>query len=164
MLALLALLVLTHAGCSGPEPPVVEDVLVEVSMVALDAQRSPVVILHDKPGDRRLPIWIGTAEARSIALEIENYEAQRPNTHDLANRVIQGLDGKVMRVVVTELRAGTYYAALFLRVNSGTVEVDSRPSDAIAIALRADAPIFVRESLFEAASDVFQHEGPGQQI
>ena len=164
MLTLLTLLLLIHAGCSGPEPPAVEDVLVEVSLVTLDADRTPVVILQDKPGSRRLPIWIGTAEARSIALEIENYQTPRPNTHDLANRVIQGLDGEVIRVVVTELRAGTYYASLFLRVRSGTVEVDSRPSDAIAIALRADAPIFVRASLFDAAAGALEYEDAGQQI
>jgi bifunctional DNase/RNase len=164
VLALLALLVVTHAGCSGSEPPAVEDILVEVSMVALDSHRSPVLILHDERGDRHLPIWIGAAEAQSITLEIEKYEARRPNAHDLANRVIQGLDGEIIRVVVTELRAGTYYAALFLRTNGQTVEVDSRPSDAIAIALRAGAPIFVRAPLFDEATDVLEHEPAGQQI
>jgi hypothetical protein len=164
MLPLLALLLLTHAGCSGTEPAALEDVLVEVRMVALDADRSPVVILRDKPGRRQLPIWIGTAEARSIALEIENYETPRPNTHDLAHRVIQELDGEIVRAVVTELRAGTYYASLFLRVRSNIVEVDSRPSDAIALALRAGAPIFVRAPLFESAADVPEDEAAGQQI
>ena len=93
-----------------------------------------------------------------------NYEAPRPNTHDLTHRVVQGLDGEVLRVVVTELRAGIYYAVLLLRARSGTVEIDSRPSDAIAIALRANAPIFVRSPLFEEAADLLEPEAAGQQI
>ena len=165
-LALLTLLTIAVAACGGEAPDTVNEVPVEVSMVALDVENRPVVILEDRRGDRQLPIWIGASEARSIAIEMEDYEAPRPNTHDLARRVIHGLEGEVTRAVVTELRENTYYAVLFLRVRGGIVEIDSRPSDAIAIALRTDAPIFVRETLFESATQRRENEiePAGQQI
>jgi len=94
-----------------------------------------------------LPIWIGAAEARSIAVEMEQKPALRPNTHDLATRLIQSLEGEIVRVVVTELRNGTYFATIVLLSRDEIVDVDARPSDAIAIALRVGAPIFVRASL-----------------
>lgn len=149
--ALLVLLMLAGAGCDSESIPS-DEIPVDVSRVALDSQHSPVVILEEHGGHRRLPIWIGTAEARSIALQMEQYVAPRPNTHDLAKRVIQGLEGEIVRVVVTELIDGTYYAVMFLRANGAVIEIDSRPSDAIAIALRTDTPIFVRQALFDSAA------------
>ena len=147
----LLLAVLTTA-CSPGAPDPEAEVRVSVEHVGLDANDLPVVLLEEDGGERWLPIWIGEAEARSIALEIEHRESPRPNTHDLAQRLISGLRGAVERVVVTELRAGTYYATLTLTSGGQRVEIDSRPSDAIAIALRADAPIFVRSHLFEEAN------------
>lgn len=124
------------------------DVRVHVDRLVIDDNDAPVVVLEEEGGHRWLPIWIGSAEARSIALEMEELRSPRPNTHDLARNLIQHLDAEVTRVVVTELREGTYYATLHLSRNGRSVPVDARPSDAIAIALRAHAPIFVREPLF----------------
>ena len=109
---------------------------------------------------RLLPIWIGIAEATSIARHIDASPAPRPNTHDLAARLIERLDGRVERVVVTALRGGTYYGVLHLRSGNGVSEVDVRPSDGIAIALRSGAPIFVRAQLFEAAGESPVEEPP----
>jgi bifunctional DNase/RNase len=142
--ALLALL--SACGDEGSRIPEVE---VRVDRVVIDENDAPVVVLEEEGGTRWLPIWIGSAEARSIALEIEALHSPRPNSHDLARDLIQSLDAEVARVVVTELRDGTYYATLHLKSDGRAVPVDARPSDAIAIALRARAPIFVREPLFE---------------
>ena len=125
------------------------EVRVRVDRVVVDENDAPVVVLEEEAGTRFLPIWIGSAEARSIALEMEALHPPRPNSHDLARDVIHGLDAEVSRVVVTELRDGTYYASLQLLSEGRLVRIDARPSDAIAIALRAHAPIFVREPLFE---------------
>jgi len=138
-------------ACSDGHVDMVRDVLVRVESVALDPNDLPVVVLEEAEGGRWLPIWIGPNEARSIASEMEARHAPRPNTHDLTDRVIRGLDGEVAHVVVTQLVDSTYYATLVLRVHERVVEIDSRPSDAIAIALRAHAPIYVRENLLEAA-------------
>ncbi|MEM7409028.1 MAG: bifunctional nuclease family protein [Myxococcota bacterium] len=119
-----------------------------VEHVGLDANSSPVVVLEELAGERWLPIWIGSAEAHSIGVHMAEHEAPRPNSHDLAQSLIEGLSGEVERVAVTELRSGTYYATLTLRRSDGPVDIDARPSDAIAIALRTGAPIYVREHLF----------------
>jgi hypothetical protein len=143
------------------------EVRVRVDRVVVDDHDTPVVVLEEEGGTRWLPIWIGSAEARSIALEMEALHPPRPNTHDLARDLIHGLDAEVVRVVVTELRDGTYYASLHLRSDAGVVRIDSRPSDAIAIALRADAPIFVREPLFshgEADAESGADDAPRREI
>jgi bifunctional DNase/RNase len=147
--AILPLLLLVVHGCAKPEA--FRDVPVHVSAVAVDAQNIPVLILEEDDGTRMLPIWIGTAEATSIAAEIHKERPARPNSHDFAARLIEGLDGELLRVVVTEIRDGTYYAVLVLRSRGKLVEIDARPSDAIATALRANAPILVREPVFGAA-------------
>jgi bifunctional DNase/RNase len=144
------------AGCDGAPAPRGEqagtdDVAVEVSSIAVDPSGTPVVLLEDRRGDRSLPIWIGLAEAHSIAAEMEHRRPPRPNTHDLAKRLIDDLEGALERVVVTDLRDGTYYAVIFLSTRGRRIEVDARPSDAIALALRCGAPLFVREALFGAA-------------
>jgi hypothetical protein len=147
--AALALLGLVCA-CSEAAPRTPADVRVRVDRVVIDENQAPVVVLEEEGGTRWLPIWIGSEEAHSIALEMEALHLPRPNSHDLARDLIHGLDAEVARVVVTELRDGTYYATLHLQNGSRSVGIDARPSDAIAIALRAHAPIFVRETLFEA--------------
>jgi len=139
------------ASLACGEPALEHDVAVRVERVGLDANDLPVVLLEERGGSRFVAIWIGTAEAESIAMSIESIASPRPNSHDLARSVIDGLRGEVERVVVTDLRAGTYYATLSLRAGRRRVEIDARPSDAIAIALRAHAPIFVRDHLFEHA-------------
>ena len=140
---------LALCGCSAPIGLDIHSMHIE--SVKLDPRTSsPVILLREEHGARRwLPIWIGVYEARSIAMELEHQPSQRPNTHDLAKRLILGLEGEVVRVVVTELRKGTYFATISLRSMGKTIDIDARPSDAIAIALRAEAPIFVRASLLD---------------
>jgi bifunctional DNase/RNase len=136
-------------ACTSGDRESEHDVRVRVERVGLDANDLPVLLLEEDGGSRWLPIWIGSAEAQSIAAQIEALDSPRPNSHDLARSVIDGLRGEVERVVVTDLDAGTYYATLTLRSGSRRVEIDARPSDAVAIALRTGAPIFVRERLFD---------------
>jgi hypothetical protein len=156
-------LVLWLPACGDSGPKVV-DVAVKVGSVALDERvGSPVVVLEEWEGDRSLPIWIGLAEAQSIAAEMEHVRPERPNTHDLATRLIDGLEGEVERVVVTELRSGTYFATIHLRARGRVIEVDSRPSDAIAIALRTGAPLFARDELL-SSDGAEAGEDPGQRI
>ncbi len=143
------LLVTALAACAPADPAHEHEVAVRVERVGLDADDLPIVLLEETGGPRWLAIWIGIAEAQSIALSIESFASPRPNSHDLARSVIDGLRGKVERVVVTDVREGTYYATLALRAGDRRVEIDARPSDAIAIALRAHAPIFVRDHLLE---------------
>ena len=104
---------------------------------------SPIVILKDVAGDTVLPIWVGVYEANAIALEMEKVSTPRPMTHDLIKNVLTGLEAQVHKVVVTELRDDTFYAVIWLERSGEVVSVDSRPSDALALALRVDCPIFV---------------------
>jgi hypothetical protein len=110
---------------------------------------SPIVILKDVNSDVMLPIWVGPYEANSIASEIEKVAPQRPMTHDLLRNVISQFGAVVKRVIVTELRDNTFYAVIELSFVGKTLLIDSRPSDAIALALRVDCPIFVREEVVE---------------
>jgi bifunctional DNase/RNase len=156
---LLALLALPLLACSSE--PVVRADTAEIAMhvrgVGIDpVSDSPVVVLEEDDGERALPIWIGVAEARSIAREMEEIVAPRPNTHDLTKRLLMGLEADVERVVVTELLEGTYYALLVVRDGRRRIEIDARPSDAIAIALRVQAPVFVREALLTEATATFE--------
>jgi bifunctional DNase/RNase len=114
----------------------------------------PIVLLKDKDGDRVLPIWVGIFEANAIALQIENIVTPRPMTHDLLRNIISDLDGRVDRVVVSELKENTFYAVVHLTVRGEKVAVDARPSDAIALALRTRAPILVEEAVIENAKTV----------
>jgi bifunctional DNase/RNase len=115
---------------------------------------TPIIILRDKDGHRVLPIWVGVFEANAIALQIENVTTPRPMTHDLLKNVIQDLHGRIEKIVVSDLKENTFYALIYLRVNGDTIAVDSRPSDAIALALRARAPIFVEETVIDNAKTV----------
>ncbi len=153
LLSLLALLCLSClSACHGGAADEAAVVAVRVAGVAVDETRgSPVVILEELEGVRRLLIWIGVPEAQSIAAELAAETPPRPNSHDLAGRLIEGLEGRVERVVVTALRDGIYFARIDLARSSRRIEIDARPSDAIAIALRLAAPVFVHEALFEAA-------------
>ncbi len=160
---LLALLLAACLACSGEAPPEPDAVAVRVEGLALDAEvDSPIVILVESDGERRLPIWIGPAEAHSIATQLEARTPVRPNTHDLAQRLIESLDGTILRVVVTELRDGIYYAQIELDQRGRHVSIDSRPSDAIAIGLRLGAPLFVRPELFETGA--LGNAAPGRPI
>lgn len=110
---------------------------------------SPIVLLKDVASEAMLPIWVGPFEANSIATEIEKVAPQRPMTHDLLRNVINQMGGVITRVTVTDLRDNTFFAVIEISINGSNVLIDSRPSDAIALALRADCPIFIRDEVLE---------------
>jgi uncharacterized protein len=114
----------------------------------------PIIILRDKDGQKVLPIWVGIFEANAIALQIENVSTPRPMTHDLLRNVIQDLKASVQKVVVCDLQENTFFALIYLALEGETVAVDARPSDAIALALRTRAPIFVEDTVIDHAKTV----------
>ena len=119
----------------------------------------PIVVLREVEGQRVLPIWVGVFEANAIALQVENVQTPRPMTHDLLKSVIDRLGGHVERIVVCELRENTFYATLHVLSANGLLEVDARPSDAIALALRSGARIFVDDAVIQNARSVeMSHE------
>jgi len=111
----------------------------------------PIVILKDIGSDTVLPIWVGVYEANAIALEIEKVTTPRPMTHDLLKNVLTGLDTAVHKVVVTELREDTFFAVIWLERDGRVISIDSRPSDALALALRVDCPIFVEDDVLKSS-------------
>jgi uncharacterized protein len=117
---------------------------------------TPIVILRDKEGQKVLPIWVGIFEANAIALQIENISTPRPMTHDLLRNVIHDLKADMKKIVVCDLQENTFYALIYLALggNGDTVAIDARPSDAIALALRTRAPIFVEETVIDHAKTV----------
>ncbi len=114
----------------------------------------PIVILKDLEEERALPIWVGIFEANAIALEMESVPTPRPMTHDLIKNILEGIQAKVSRIVINDLQDNTFYAAIFLSLNGTEVTIDSRPSDAIALALRVDAPIFVAKKVLDEARSI----------
>lgn len=126
----------------------------------------PIIILRDKDGQRVLPIWVGVFEANAIALQIENVSTPRPMTHDLLKNVIEDLRATVEKIVVCDLRDNTFYAMIHLTAGEGPVIIDARPSDAIALALRTKAPIFVEEEVIDSAKtlDVAPDKGDAERL
>lgn len=123
---------------------------------------TPIIILKDVNSETMLPIWVGAYEANAIALEIEKIAPQRPMTHDLLRNLILEMGAGVERVVITELRDNTFFAVIEMRTFDGTaMMLDSRPSDAIALALRADCPIFVDAEVIRASRNTVENEGEG---
>jgi uncharacterized protein len=114
----------------------------------------PIIILKDLAGDKALPIWVGYFEANAIALEIEKINTPRPMTHDLLNNIISSLQAKVKHILVTDLKDNTFFAKISVIQNGSDMTIDSRPSDAIALALRSKSPIFVEEKVIEAAKSL----------
>ena len=114
----------------------------------------PIIILKDLAGDKALPIWVGYFEANAIALEIEKITTPRPMTHDLLNNIISSLQAKVKHILVTDLKDNTFFAEISVILNGSDMTIDSRPSDAIALALRSKSPIFVEEKVIEAAKSL----------
>jgi len=133
------------------------DIEVRIRGLMIDpATSQPIVVLKDVASDAVMPIWVGMPEANAIAIEIEKLATSRPMTHDLTKNLIHHLNATLERIVISELkedgdRAGTFYAVLWLRQGDEPLTVDARPSDAIALALRADCPIFVSEQVMQAA-------------
>jgi bifunctional DNase/RNase len=120
----------------------------------------PIILLRDSGGQKVLPIWVGIYEANAIALQIENVSTPRPMTHDLLKNVITDLKAMVKKIVVSDLKENTFFAVIYLEVGGETVAIDARPSDAIALALRARAPIFVEESVIDNAKPFEGGEKP----
>lgn len=115
---------------------------------------SPIVILQDVERNTLLPIWVGIFEANAIALQIERVDTPRPMTHDLLKNVLNHFDAEVERIVVTDLKENTFYAVIHLQKGGRPMIIDSRPSDAIALALRTDAPIFVTETVIQNSRNI----------
>jgi len=111
----------------------------------------PIIILKDLEGDRVLPIWVGIFEANAIALEIEKISTPRPMTHDLIKNILEGLDASINHIFVSDLKDNTFYAMISVNIGGTNVDIDSRPSDAIAVALRVNAPILVSTKVIEEA-------------
>ena len=117
-----------------------------------------VVILKEKMAERYLPIWIGPAEAEAIRLKLQGVSVPRPLTHDLLHAMIDALGASVNSIIISELKSDTFYAKIVLNVDSGQMEVDSRPSDAMALAVRADVPIYAEETVMDKAGILLDKE------
>jgi bifunctional DNase/RNase len=127
----------------------------KVRGLALDpVSNMPIIILRDEEEKRSLPIWVGIFEANAIALELEKISTPRPMTHDLIKNILESVEAKVEKIVVNDLRDNTFFALIHLRLGEEEITVDSRPSDAIALALRVGAPIFVDEDVVRRAKSV----------
>lgn len=141
-----------------PSDSLIEMVIDSIRVSIVNYQQR-VVILRVKETSRYLPIWIGPSEADSIALKLQDVVVPRPLTHDLLRSVITTLGAVVSRIVVSDLNDDTFYAKIILQVNGTTMEIDSRPSDAIALAVRTDAPIFAYDAVIEMAGVEMDGEG-----
>ena len=137
--------------------------MIEVTVQQLGLDRttnSPVVILREKEGTRVLPIWIGPAEASAIAMELQGIKPARPMTHDLLKTVITGLGASVRRILISTLKDKTYFAELWLARDDHVFQLDARPSDSIALALRVQAPIFTDDGLLEQGPEEGESQDP----
>jgi bifunctional DNase/RNase len=140
-------------SANGNRPSADAMIEVRVAHLGLDrATNSPVVILQERDGERVLPIWIGPNEASAIAMQLAGVKFARPLTHDLIRQVIQGLGADLRRVTITQVKDNTYFAELFLHRDDHVIQIDARPSDSIAVALRLNAPIFTSDELLERSS------------
>ena len=129
------------------------EVEIDSIRVSLMSQQR-IVILKELESERFLPIWIGPYEAEAITLSLQDVEVQRPLTHDLLRNVLDQLGAEVLRVNITELRDEVFYARIIIQVNGSEMEIDSRPSDAIALAVRVHVPVFVAEEVMDEASSI----------
>jgi len=128
------------------------DIEVRIRGLMMDPSTNmPIVVLKDVGSETVMPIWVGIFEANAIAIEIEKVSAPRPMSHDLARNLIRHLNAQLEKIVITEIKDDTFHAVLWLKQNEESVIIDARPSDAIALALRADCPIFVAEQVMQTA-------------
>ena len=135
--------------------------MIELNLVGVRVElpsNQPIVLLREKEGERYLPIWIGAMEATAIAFALQGIITQRPMTHDLLKNVLEEIQVQVERIVITELRDGTFYAVIQMSRNGSSYEVSSRPSDAIALAVRVNVPIFAQEEVLTEASIVIKDD------
>ncbi len=126
------------------------EVLIDSVRVSLMSQHR-IVVLREEGGTRYLPIWIGPFEADAITIQLQGIEVSRPMTHDLLRDLIEKLDGEISHVIINDLQNDTFYAKIVLEAGGGTIEIDSRPSDAVALAVRMDAPIYVADDVMKKA-------------
>jgi len=136
--------------------PMQEMVIYGVSFDMVGKQ--PIVLLKTAEGNKFLPIWIGHPEAAAILMKLQGANTPRPMTHDLLTDMLEKLEARVIRIAVTELRENTFYAVVTVAVDGSEIEIDSRPSDAIALAVRSDAPIYADDSVIEESAIEFEHE------
>src|SRR5437588_7667657 len=135
--------------------------MIEVNLVGVRVElptNQPIVLLREREGERYLPIWVGAWEATAIAFALQGIVTARPMTHDLMKNVLEEVGIHVERIVITELREGTYYATIQMSRNGSSYEVSSRPSDAIALAVRVNVPIFANEDVLTEASIIIKDE------
>ena len=135
----------------------IEMTIDSIRMSLMNYQR--VVILKEKDGERYLPIWIGPAEADSIAIKLQDVDVPRPLTHDLLRSVIDKLGARVNSILVNDLQSDTFFAKIYFTVDGQELEVDSRPSDAIALAVRAEVPIYADEAVLDKAGIILPADG-----
>jgi bifunctional DNase/RNase len=144
-----------EAAIINPGPATMQEMViygVSFDMVG----KQPIVLLKTADGNKFLPIWIGHPEAAAILMKLQGASTPRPMTHDLVTEMLSQLEAKVVRIAVTELRENTFYALITVVVNGSELEIDSRPSDAIALAVRADAPIFAADAVIEESAIEFE--------
>jgi uncharacterized protein len=140
--------------------------MIEMSLIGVRVElpgNQPIVLLKEREGERYLPIWIGTSEATAIAFALQGVVTARPMTHDLMKNVLEELGVAVQRILITELREGTFYAVIEMARNGSSFEISSRPSDAIALAVRLGVPIFVHEEVLGEASIVIKEDEDQEQ-
>jgi uncharacterized protein len=140
--------------------------MIEMNLVGVRVElpgNQPIVLLKEQEGERYLPIWIGTSEATAIAFALQGVVTARPMTHDLMKNILEELDVRVDRILITELREGTFYAVIEMARNGTPLEISSRPSDAIALAVRLGVPIFVHEDVLGEASIVIREDEEQEQ-
>ncbi|MGH2722991.1 MAG: bifunctional nuclease family protein [Actinomycetota bacterium] len=140
--------------------------MIEMTLIGVRVElpgNQPIVLLKEREGERYLPIWIGTAEATAIAFALQGVVTARPMTHDLMKNVLEELGVNVQRISITELREGTFYATIQMAQNGSSYEVSSRPSDAIALAVRVGVPIFANEEVLTEASIVIREDEEQEQ-
>jgi bifunctional DNase/RNase len=126
--------------------------------------KQPIVLLKTMDGNRFLPIWIGHPEAAAILMKLQGAPTPRPMTHDLVTDMLGELNATVSKISVTELRENTFYAVITLQVNDSEIEIDSRPSDALALAVRTSAPIFVSDQVIDDSAIEFGSEEPAEEV
>lgn len=139
------------------------EVEIDSIRVSLMSQQR-IVILKEMDSERFLPIWIGPYEAEAITLSLQDVEVQRPLTHDLLRNVLNQLGAEVLRVNITELRDEVFYAHIVIQVNGSEMQIDSRPSDALALAVRVHVPVFVSEEVMDEASSVPEQDLEGREV
>ena len=135
--------------------------MIEMTLIGVRVElpgNQPIVLLKERDGERYLPIWIGTAEATAIAFALQGVVTARPMTHDLMKNVLEELGVNVERIMITELREGTFFATIQMAQNGSSYEISSRPSDAIALAVRVGVPIFANEDVLSEASIVIRED------